>query len=435
MLLYAARSASAVHAIGDGAALELQALQALDGTWRPGAPSQFGWQHPGPLFLYYEAAWYALSGYRTAGIQAGALFLNLLAVAAIFWTMVRRGGVPLAVAVVAATTVYVWRLGDVVASPWLSHAVLLPMMALIVISAAVAAARRWWLLVAPVALLLWALPLAGHPASDGASGQSLGQALGVWGAALVSPWTPAFAPAWGGYFFASSLSLRPAVAAVEMVLLGIVFWSARRRERQFEMWLAGICLVASVVAFACVTRLGSPVMDFDVFWIGGVGVLITALLAGAVAAENIPRMSSTSQAARRAALIGLVLCVFCGAVAMRTVLRRSATAFDDQAVVALSDGIARYVAAHAETPSVIEIDEAAWPLAAGTILQLRKSGVVVAVESRWLSMVGERFAPTGRERMTLTIAGATRHNDLAGRPGNQTVVAGDGIFVDAATRP
>lgn len=436
-LLYAARSADAVHAIGDQAVIELRALAALDGTLRPGASPESGWRHPGPLFVYYEAVWYALSGYQTAGIQAGALFLNLLALVVMFWTMWRRGAVPLVVTVVAATTVYVWRLGDVVVSAWLSHVALLPMMALIVVAAAAAAARRWWFLAAAVVVLLWALPIGGHslPAVDGTSSQSLGQALGIWGAALVAPWTPAFVRAWGGYFFASPLSLRPAVAGVEMVLLGIVLWSARRGERPFEMWFAGLCLAASVVAFVSVTRLGSPVMDYAVFWIGGVGVLITAVLGGAVAAENIPRMSSTSRAARTAACVGIVLCAFCGAAAMRTVVRRSAMAFDDRAVVALADGIARYVAGHAETSAVIAFDEPEWPLAVGAILQLRKAGVAVAVESRWISTVGERFAPTGREPVVLTIADATRHNDLAGRPGNETVVARDGIFVDAATRP
>jgi hypothetical protein len=120
---------------------------------------------------------------------------------------------------------------------------------------------------------------------------------------------------------------------------------------------------------------------------------------------------------------------------MRPVLARSATAFDDQAVVALSDGISRYLGIHAGRAVVIEIDESAWPLAVGAILQLRKAGVPFAVEPRWLSTVGERFAPTGREQVTLILAGPTRHSELAGLAGHETVVARDGIFVDAVTRP
>src|SRR5213595_3106315 len=77
------RRARPFREVSDGAVLEIYTLEALEGRLLVGPYSRFGWHHPGPLFFYFEAPWYWLSGRHTAGMQAGALALNLTAVAGI----------------------------------------------------------------------------------------------------------------------------------------------------------------------------------------------------------------------------------------------------------------------------------------------------------------------------------------------------------------
>src|SRR5438874_127804 len=72
-LLALARRAEPVREVSDGAILEIYTLEALRGNLRVVPYSRFGCHHPGPRYLSLQAPWYWLSGYKTAGMQAGAL--------------------------------------------------------------------------------------------------------------------------------------------------------------------------------------------------------------------------------------------------------------------------------------------------------------------------------------------------------------------------
>ena len=76
--------------VSDGAILEISTIEALEGRQLLGPYSRFGWNHPGPLYFYLQGPWYFASGLHTAGMQAGALAINLVAIGVIAFVCVRR---------------------------------------------------------------------------------------------------------------------------------------------------------------------------------------------------------------------------------------------------------------------------------------------------------------------------------------------------------
>jgi hypothetical protein len=139
-LVAVARLQPPFREVSDGAILEIYTLQALKGALLAGPYSRFGWHHPGPLFFYIEALWYWLSGLHTMGMQAGAVAINVAALAMLAWVLAQVETPVLAAAVAATTSVFIVRTGDLVASPWNPHVVVLPMLAFVAAAAAFAAA-------------------------------------------------------------------------------------------------------------------------------------------------------------------------------------------------------------------------------------------------------------------------------------------------------
>jgi hypothetical protein len=138
-LLALARQAQPVMEVSDGAILEIYTLHALQGKLLLGPYSRLGWNHPGPLYAYLQAPWYLLSGYRTAGMQAGALAMNLSSLVVIAWTVARSGSSLLAISVTGLVALYVARTGEMVVSAWNPHVLILPTAAFVVLCAAMAA--------------------------------------------------------------------------------------------------------------------------------------------------------------------------------------------------------------------------------------------------------------------------------------------------------
>ena len=140
-VLAAARRAAPAYPVSDKALIELATMNAVDGRQLYGPYSRYGWQHPGPLLFYLLAPFYAAAGSRTAGLAAGALAINLAALAAAVWVLVRHAGPALTVAFAALIALYVGRVPGLVVSSWNAHATFFASAALVVISAAVAAGR------------------------------------------------------------------------------------------------------------------------------------------------------------------------------------------------------------------------------------------------------------------------------------------------------
>src|SRR5262249_4959114 len=128
--------------VSDGAILEIYTLEALRGTLLVGPYSRFGWHHPGPLYFYLLAPWYWLSGYHTAGMQAGALVINFAATLLIIRCVAANASAPTAVAVFVSIAVYILRAGDLIVSAWNPHIIVLPLVAYVVLAAAMFADPR-----------------------------------------------------------------------------------------------------------------------------------------------------------------------------------------------------------------------------------------------------------------------------------------------------
>ena len=58
---------------------------------------------------------------------------------------------------------------------------------------------------------------------------------------------------------------------------------------------------------------------------------------------------------------------------------------------------------------IVRIEQDVWPVAAGVLLNLQKSGVPFAVDADWLPMFTDAAATTGRETEVIEITGRERH--------------------------
>jgi hypothetical protein len=122
--------------------LEIYTLHAVRGIWKLGPYSQFGWNHPGPLYFYLLAPFYLLAGEKTIGLHAGAFAINLLSLFAIVFVLIRYAAPAVACAGVVAIGVYLFRLEPIISSYWNPHIVILPVAAFLVLCASLAAGRR-----------------------------------------------------------------------------------------------------------------------------------------------------------------------------------------------------------------------------------------------------------------------------------------------------
>ena len=459
-LVWLARHATPFREVSDGAILEIYTLEALRGRLLVGPYSRFGWHHPGPLYFYLEAPWYWLSGRHTAGMQAGALALNLTAVAGIARTVAAHATTTSAAALCAALAWYVWRTGDLMVSPWNPHVVVLPLVACIVTAAAFAASGRrallLWLVLTgsflvqthiamalPVALLMIAACVAQrgavaagwraaagiglavwlpviveqathHPGNitrivaffaQASAAQTIRDAAAAWSAALTGAFRPGFVVALG-------FDLRPVDGTWPLVwsgsalaLLAAAAGRARRQRNGFAMWLAVMCALTSAIALVAATRIRGRIVDHEVFWISAVGVIDAAAIAGAFGRPN--------GRGRTAPLIAAASVVFAAAIGvggMRRAIARPRTV-DDHSVDVLARSIEQYVASGVRRP-LIHIEQQIWPIAAGALLLADKQGIAFAVDDQWRAMFGEAFARNGREDGEVTISGSSRQPRL-----------------------
>ena len=138
------------YPMGDAAFTELYCLYSVRGIWPFGPYSQFGFHHPGPLFYYAVAPFYATLGHRMIVVNATAVFINVAALATLFLVVMRRGGRTLAVCSLMLLTAYVVPIDDMFRSAWNPHVIVLPVAAFMTATAAVGSGA-WGFL--PIALL------------------------------------------------------------------------------------------------------------------------------------------------------------------------------------------------------------------------------------------------------------------------------------------
>jgi hypothetical protein len=406
-----------------------------------------------------------MSGHHTAGLQAGALAINLGAVAAIAWTLVRFASAPVAIAVAAVVAWYTVRTGDLVVSVWNPHVIVLPMLAFVIMAAAFAATGRrvlllWlvlfgsflvqthlamaplvalvgatavvaqrqavgrmWLRACLLALVLWLPPLVEQVthtpgnltrivtffAGGSSSGPTLGDAVVAWSAATTAAFRPGFAVALG-LDFRPPPSASPVVWAIaQVVLLAAAAAWARRRGHAGAAWFAAMCVVASVVAVAATTRIRDHIVDHEIFWMSALGALNVGAIAGVVTTGTGGLLDRHRSIVRRlsagACYAAFLVAVGAGLIGMRHVLNRSRTP-DDHNVDVLTEDIRRYVSQAHPRRLLFRIEPPMWTIAAGALLRVHKDGVDFAVDDRWTTMFGEPFEANGREDASLTITGS-----------------------------
>jgi len=137
---------------GDGAALSLYTLEALDGRARVGPYGQYGWNHPGPFLFYVLAPLYSASGHHQMSVRWTALAVNVGAIIGILLIVRRLGRPELMMTTAIALCAHLLRVGgDFAFSAWNPHVTVLPIAVFVVDCAAIASG---WLVGLPLAVVI-----------------------------------------------------------------------------------------------------------------------------------------------------------------------------------------------------------------------------------------------------------------------------------------
>lgn len=161
--VYLARSGIPRFSVeGDYAGLELATRYVASGKTLLGPYSRFGFSHPGPLYFYWIAPIYALSGSTSTGLFAAACSLNVAS--SVIAVVATRVFTTLAHAVSVSVVLLAWMgaFGNASALPWNPLVVVLPLVAFLVL---VALAARGHTLALPPAALFGALAAQTHLAT------------------------------------------------------------------------------------------------------------------------------------------------------------------------------------------------------------------------------------------------------------------------------
>jgi hypothetical protein len=261
-----------------------------------------------------------------------------------------------------------------------------------------------------VAILLWALPLAEElTARPGnmtrlaawfwehrGDGQPLAGALSTWGQTLSSPiWAPWFTPPVGWAVPAGFQAVAAILGVVQVAALALVAW----RDRGSAWATAcGLAAAAGVVALLSIARIPGQVQDHAVFWVGILGTIGVGLLLGVAALRIAPLLAHAIEE-RDALVRTMTTGVLAAVVLLSTVVHVGpagpGAGGDTPPIrdlyVATAEGLERHRAAS----PLVRIDGDVWSEAAGTLLQLHKRGVPLAVERESLHMFGAPFAAAG----------------------------------------
>ncbi|HEX7137949.1 MAG TPA: hypothetical protein VF219_08895, partial [Vicinamibacterales bacterium] len=194
------------------------------------------------------------------------------------------------------------------------------------------------------------------------------------------------------------------VVAIGIVGMVVALALICGRQARFEAWLLLMCAAAATVAFLATTRIQGDIVDHEIFWMSGIGVLVVSAVAGSATALTGHGRRAV-RVAPTAGVLAWFAVAFVGAEGMRHVLERRRT-LDDHAVDVLFEQIETYRATSGVRKPRFEIEPPVWPVAAGALLQIDKTGMPFAVGERWAPMFGERFAATGREDGAAMIGGS-----------------------------
>ena len=123
--------------VGDGALIESYTLLATQRKLVVGAYSRYGWHHPGPLYFWLAAPFYALAKFKTGGIHLAVRCINASSLLIAAWIAARFASPALVAAVFVAIVRYLWQ-ANLFVSLWNPYVPILPTIALTFVCAAIA---------------------------------------------------------------------------------------------------------------------------------------------------------------------------------------------------------------------------------------------------------------------------------------------------------
>jgi hypothetical protein len=322
---------------------ELYVELATRGRLLLGPYSRFGWHHPGPLYFYLVAPFYALGDHHAAALYAVALAINLAALAGLAWVMARESQGPVTTVVTGAIVLFAWRVPRFLASPWTAHVPILASLAFLVMAAAVLAGRRRLLplmvvvgsftaqthvgflpvvaaitvvvaaglmydrrsggpspwpvinLSAWVLALLWLVPISEAVSHGGGNlaalwrffvtepgaGHSIGEAIAFGSYGLVGVLRPDVELPWGGHVELQAVALSVLCVVVGIGLLAIVARRDLVAGRRFEGHLALVALAATAIGVWGLTRIRGDILSHELFGLSAIGALNLGILGAA----------------------------------------------------------------------------------------------------------------------------------------------------------
>jgi hypothetical protein len=501
LVAYARTADPAFAPAGDIALIETYTINAANGDLLLGPYSRFGWNHPGPLYFYLQAPFYVMSGYRSAGLSAGALVINLSALGILMWVCMRaapRGF--LAIAISGASALFAFLTGEMLASQWNPHVLVFPTMAIVVVAAAVAdgrirllpvlaalasfvvqthlglgpaavalsgaataavalrvyllrssdAAPRLWPILSGTVwllLLLWLLPLAQElSAPDGnlsrlwmffggetRPGQIWRTSFRTWSDMISAVLRWDIHVGWGNRYRPNPGPVSQFWAIAETVAVAAIAFNAAREKDLFRGVLAAMVLIASGLGLWSITRIEDDIYDHLVFWLAGIGALHLGLIVDALV-RLVPRAAAAVGPHQIAAACVLLFAV--GAAAgfqdLRVIVSRSFRPRIEQlSVRRLADAILPALETNRVKRPLATIDQPAWGIAAGVLLQLQKRHIPFMVEEGWWFMFGAPMRPSGEGAATGTLifAGPEMAVRLASQPGLDVLAQRDRVTI------
>jgi len=494
----AARAVPAIVTSSDLAVAELHTELATRGQLLTGPYSRFAWNHPGPMYFYMLAPFYALSEHRGAALFATAVAINLAAMVMLLWVCWRDEQGPLLVAISIALLIFSWRMPRLLSSPWTAHIPVIASVAFVAICGAIAGGRHRLLPIlilfgsfiaqthlayvpmvaalSTVALgcalsrartdgeplgvvlglstslfvLLW-LPTMIEAAANGGgniaalwrffvadagSGQSLGASLTVWGYALSGLLRPDLALPWGGRLVMESGAWTGPVAGMQVAGLALVWCWHYKANRRIEAGMAGCALIGSIVELWAITRIHGEIVDHELIGIVALGAFNLAILSGA--AMRLMWMKSARWHEQTA--VALSAAAFVGCIAVAVDHFRDFTSYelrrsDTVRIPATFEVLRGFFGERGVQRPHFHLHGDATSDGVAIILRLLKAGWPVTVEEESTSVFPRAFARTGQEDAVVNISAREGiHLGLAARPGNIVLRDRNPLFVDVTVR-
>jgi hypothetical protein len=307
--------------------------------------------------------------------------------------------------------------------------------------------RRVWRIANATAWLLfvlWMLPLAEElDATKGNltrlwefflieehRGQELWTAFSAWAERIGAALSPWLRGGWSGEVTVSGSMWLRAAAVLQLVALAGVAVHRARRGNRFSSALAGLLCLAWIVAGWSITRITDDLVEHAIFWITGLGLLGTAVLASAILALTPLRNWLSSQVAAIACAAIWMWCVTMGVQRLHAqVARASDPTSGERQAQYFAEEIKTYLYRNPRLKPLIRIDQDAWPVAAGAIVQLQKDKVPFAVERPWLFMFTGAAAADGNENLVVLFLRPELYQRIMEEPGRGLLAAGNDTYV------